>query len=348
MPDPRFFTNNGALSLQYLTDLTGAELFCDPESSTSMERILLSDVAPLDKASRNEISFLDNSKYIPMLKSSSAGVCFMQEKYRHHAPRGMVLLLTPEPYRAFAMAAAAFYPVSSAEPMISPSASVDATAVLGRQASISAGAVIGRNAEIGDHCIIEAGTLIGDGVVIGANSTINGNSTLTHCIVGERVIIHRGVHIGQDGFGFALGKNGHYKVPQLGRVLIEDDVEIGSGTCIDRGSAQDTIIGSGTKIDNLVQIGHNVVIGRDCIIVAQAAIAGSTHIGHGVIIAGQSGIAGHLKIGNGVKIAARSGVMQDIPDGMAYGGSPAVPVKQWHRQTVAIARLAERKEIRHE
>jgi UDP-3-O-[3-hydroxymyristoyl] glucosamine N-acyltransferase len=157
--------------------------------------------------------------------------------------------------------------------------------------------------------------------------------------VGNHVILHRGVHIGQDGFGFALGRGGHVKVPQLGRVIIEDHVEIGSGTCIDRGTGPDTHIGEGSKIDNLVQIGHNVQIGKQSVIVAQVGIAGSTRIGDGAVLGGQVGIAGHLKIGPGVKLAARSGVMEDIPAGAAYGGSPAVPVKDWHRQTLTLNKL---------
>ena len=344
MADARFFKNTGSITLKHLTEITGASVFCDTILELDSASVILQDVAPLNKASHSDISFLDNIKYLETLKSSHAGVCFIQEKYKHHAPDGMIMLLTPEPYRDFALAAAAFYPDVPPVPEIAPTAQISPSASIGKNCTISAYAVIGNHVVIGDNCTIGASTSIADGVVIGNDSMIGSHSTISHSLIGDSVIIHRGVHIGQDGFGFALGKTGHIKVPQLGRVIIGDKVEIGSGTCIDRGSTQDTVIGAGTKIDNIVQIGHNVQIGNHCIIVAQAAIAGSTHIGNGVLIAGQAGIAGHLKIGNGAKIAAKSGVLTDIPDGIAYGGLPAVPVKQWHRQTVAIARLAERKD----
>ena len=174
---------------------------------------------------------------------------------------------------------------------------------------------------------------------VGDNTAIGALFSITQSIIGARVIIHRGVQIGQDGFGFALGREGHVKVPQLGRVIVGDDVEIGSGTTIDRGTGPDTVIGDGSKIDNLVQIGHNVQLGKRVVIVAQVGISGSTRIGDGCVVGGQTGITGHLKIGAGAKIAAKSGVMHDIPAGSSYGGAPAIPVVDWHRQTIAIARL---------
>ena len=157
------------------------------------------------------------------------------------------------------------------------------------------------------------------------------------------MILHRGVHIGQDGFGFAPGRGGVTKVPQLGRVVIGDDVEIGSGSCVDRGAGPDTVIGAGSKIDNLVQIGHNVQVGRFVFIAAQTGIAGSSQVGDGSMLGGQVGIAGHLHIGAGAKLAAQSGVMTDIPAGSSYGGSPALPIKDWHRQTVAVAAMTKKK-----
>ena len=174
---------------------------------------------------------------------------------------------------------------------------------------------------------------------IGEDTHIGALTTISHAVIGQRVIIHRGVHIGQDGFGFALGRDGHVKVPQLGRVMVDDDVEIGSGTTIDRGTGPDTIIGEGAKIDNLVQIGHNVHIGKRAVVVAQCGISGSTRVGDGAVLGGQVGIAGHLKIGAGAKVAAKSGVMTDIPSGASYGGSPAIPVNDWHRQTIALSRI---------
>jgi UDP-3-O-[3-hydroxymyristoyl] glucosamine N-acyltransferase len=177
---------------------------------------------------------------------------------------------------------------------------------------------------------------------------IGPGATLNHCLVGDRVIIHAGVRIGQDGFGFALGKRGHLKVPQIGRVLIGDDVEIGANTTIDRGSGPDTVIGRGCKIDNLVMIAHNVRLGEDCVVVAQCGISGSTAIGDASVLAAQVGITGHLTVGPRVQLAARSAVIRDLPGGQTYGGTPAVPIRQWRRQIAAIMRLGRRKVAKDE
>jgi UDP-3-O-[3-hydroxymyristoyl] glucosamine N-acyltransferase len=258
------------------------------------------------------------------------------------------VLLTDDPYRCYALAAQRFYPTARPKAGVAATAIMDATATLGADVSIAAGAVIGANVSIGDRSSIGANSVVGDGVQIGADTHIGALCTLTHTLIGNRVLIHRGVHIGQDGFGFALGREGHVKVPQLGRVVIEDNVEIGSGTTIDRGTGPDTVLGEGTKVDNLVQIGHNVHIGKRAVIIAQCGISGSTRIGDGAVLGGQAGLSGHLKIGAGAKIAAKSGVMNDIPVGATYGGSPAIPVVDWHRQTIALSRLIKNKRGTHE
>jgi UDP-3-O-[3-hydroxymyristoyl] glucosamine N-acyltransferase len=343
MADPRFFDRQGPFSLDALATATGAALV---ESNTVQH--LFVDVAPLDRASQNDISFFDNPKYLAQFEASGAGACFVREKYRDRAPTGMALLLTDDPYRAYAAVAALYYPAREAASTIHASAVVDAAAQIDKTAQIDAGAVIGPGASIGAHCVIGANTVIGRGVVVGAGTHIGPLCSLSHCIIGERVILHRGVHIGQDGFGFAMGARGHLKVPQLGRVVIGNDVEIGSGTTIDRGAGPDTEIGDGTKIDNLVQIAHNVTIGKNAVIVAQAGVSGSTQIGDFAVLAGQSGIAGHLHIGAGARIAAQSGVMTDIPPQTSYGGSPAQPIKDWHRQTVALSHLVKAKRGTHD
>lgn len=338
MVDSRFFANHGPLTVADISAATGAVLRDGADTSRSF-----SDVAPLDRASGSDISFFDNTKYTDQFSNSKAGACFVRAKYADLAPPGMIVLITEDPYRCYALAAQKYYPAAVPKPGISPHAHISPSAQIASGVSIAAGAWIGEHVQIGALAFIGANAVIGDGVVIGEQTAIGPLSSISHAMIGNQVIIHRGVHIGQDGFGFALGREGHVKVPQLGRVIIGDDVEIGSGTTIDRGTGPDTVIGDGTKIDNLVQIGHNVQIGRRAVIVAQVGISGSTRIGDGVVIAGQAGIAGHLKIGHGAKIAAKSGVMNDIPAGSSYGGAPAIPAIEWHRQTLAISKLTKSK-----
>lgn len=343
MTDSRFFVNNGPFSLEDILSWSSAELLA--ASADVDKKAPIVDVAPLDRASAEHISFFDNPKYIDQFRKSSAGFCFVKAKYADEAPKSMTLLITEEPYRCYALTAQRFYPRKSPEAQISPAAHIADSASIGDQCRIEPGVVIGENVTIGNHAVIGANSVIDSGVTIGDNCQIGACSTISHAIIGNHVILHRGIHIGQDGFGFALGRGGHIKVPQLGRVVIEDHVEIGSGTCIDRGTGPDTTIGKGSKIDNLVQIGHNVQIGKGAVVVSQVGIAGSTRIGDGAVLGGQVGLAGHIRIGAGAKIAAQSGVMEDVPSGASMGGSPAVPVKHWHRQTIALNKLS-RKPIR--
>ena len=315
MADTRFFNKPAPIRLGELATLTGATL-----SEGSNPEQTIEGLAPLDTAAATDLSFLDNTKYVPSFAASKAGACLVRSRFALHAPAGMALLLTDQPYALYAAIATRLYPAA-------------------RKSGVHPTAVIGERVELGDNVSIGPYAVIGDGVVIGAGTQIGAHSSISHSIIGKDCILHRGVHIGQDGFGFAPTTSGLLKVPQLGRVLIGDEVEIGSGTCIDRGAGPDTIIGSGTKIDNLVQIGHNVQIGRHCVIVSQVGIAGSSVIGDGTMLGGQVGVSGHLKIGPGVKVAAQSGIAADIPAGATYGGSPAMPVRDWHRQTIALSKL---------
>jgi UDP-3-O-[3-hydroxymyristoyl] glucosamine N-acyltransferase len=207
---------------------------------------------------------------------------------------------------------------------------------------IEPGAVVGREAQIGRGTVIAAGAVVGYRVTIGRGCYIGPGASVIHALVGDRVIIHAGVRIGQDGFGFAMGPQGHLKVPQVGRVIIQDDVEIGANSCVDRGALKDTIIGEGTKIDNLVQIGHNVVIGRHCVIVGQVGISGSTELGDFVVMGGQSGAVGHIRIGSGAQIAGGSHATADIPPGARMGGTPAVPMIEFGRQIAILKRMGRR------
>ncbi|MGD9535783.1 MAG: UDP-3-O-(3-hydroxymyristoyl)glucosamine N-acyltransferase [Alphaproteobacteria bacterium] len=337
MADARFHRRAGPIRLGEIAERIGAALSegADPER-------LIADVAPLHTAGPDELSFFDNVKYVDALAAMRAGACILSAEHARRAPPGVDLLVSPQAYRAYALAAQAFYPRVAPEPGVAPSAVVDASASVGEGCRIEAGAVIGANAEIGARSLIGPNAVIGDGVVIGADCRIGACASLSHCLIGARVSIYPGVRIGQDGFGFAPDPRGHVKVPQLGRVIVHDDVEIGANATIDRGSGPDTVIGAGTFIDNLVQIGHNVEIGRGCIIVAQVGISGSSKLGDFAMLGGQVGLAGHISIGSGARLAAQSGVMRDVPPGATMGGYPAVPIRDWHRQTAALAKLAKK------
>jgi len=338
MPDPRFYSAAGPFTLNELADISGAEI-----TGGAGDGRVFTDVAPLETAGADTVSFLDNRKYAGAFSESLAGACFVHSEMAGRAPEGMALLISDEPYHAYARAAAAFYPPDMQTPGWESATGIDPSAKIGVGSDIAASAIVGPGAEIGDGVRIGGCSVIGPGVVVGAGSSIGASVTLSHCIIGERAIVHSGVRVGQDGFGFALGADGHLKVPQLGRVMIGDDVEIGANTTIDRGAAPDTVIGDGCKIDNLVQIGHNVRIGRNCIVVSQVGISGSTTIGDFVMLGGQAGIAGHVTIGDGARIAAKAGVIGDIEPGLTVGGIPARPQKEWLRSVAVVNRLMKQK-----
>jgi len=338
MADPRFFKNTGPFALARIAEAADAEL----ANADSDDRLFI-DVAPLDQAGPDEVSFLDNRKYIESFKATKAGACIVSPNMVEHAPDGICLLVTKTPYHAYARVAQLFYPSARGTGHVSVDAHVAKTATVHETADIAAGVVIEDNVEIGAECVIAANAVICQGVTIGANSQIGPNVSIANAIIGSHTIIHAGVRIGQDGFGFAMGPGGHEKVPQLGRVVIGDHVEIGANTTIDRGTGPDTTIGNGTKIDNLVQIAHNVQVGQNCVIVSQVGISGSTELGDFVVLAGQVGVAGHLKIGPGARVAAQSGVMRDIAAGQEMGGSPAKPVRKWLKEVATLERLAQKK-----
>lgn len=319
MIDESFHKKSAEYSLQQLAELTGCTIF-DP----THKALIIKNVAPIDTASEGDITFLQNVKYTQTLEYTKATAIIISEKYVAHLPRNIAALITDNPYAAYAKIAQKFYPEQKSAQLISERA------------------YISPSAQIGAGTVIMANATIGDNVIIGENCTIHPNVAISHAVIGNNCIIHHGAAIGQDGFGFAFDIAAFVKVPQLGRVIIENDVEIGANTTIDRGAAPDTIIGQGTKLDNLIQIGHNVKIGKHCVIAAHTGISGSTEIGNYCMIGGQVGIAGHLKIGNKVQIAAQSGIMRNVEDGEALGGSPAVPMKQFLRQAAMLAKLAKK------
>jgi UDP-3-O-[3-hydroxymyristoyl] glucosamine N-acyltransferase len=340
MTEPTFFPTRRELTVGEIATLTGAEL----RPGGDRDRRIC-NIAPLDHAGPSDLTFLDNARYIRHLESTRAGACLLAPRFADQAPPHVVALSTEKPYQAFVAVARALFPDAlRPSSMFAPgSAAVGAfvhpAARLEAGAAIEPGAVVGAGAEIGAGTVIGPGASIGAGVRIGRDCSIGANVSLMYALLGDRVIIHPGCSIGQDGFGFVMGASGHLKVPQVGRVIIQDDVEIGAGTTIDRGAVRDTIIGEGTKIDNLVQVGHNVTIGRHCVIVAQTGISGSATLEDFVALGARVGLSNHVTIGEGAQIAALSIVNGDVPAGERWGGTPAKPMQTWFREMFVLDRL---------
>jgi UDP-3-O-[3-hydroxymyristoyl] glucosamine N-acyltransferase len=334
MADPRFFSVNGPHTLGHLAKIAGARL-ADPAAADYP----VTDVATLDQAGPEQISFLDNVRYKDAFLKTGAGACVVSPKMAEQAPSSVRLLISDTPYKAYALIAQTFYPDTYPPARIHDAAVIDPQATIHDGCVIDAGAVVQAGAVIGAGTWVESGAVIGRNVQVGEKCRIGSHTTLSHAILGRAVRTYPGVRIGQDGFGFAPDPAGHVKVPQLGRVIIEDHVEIGANSCIDRGAGPDTVIGAGTWIDNLVQIGHNAKIGRGCILIAQCGVAGSTVLEDYVVLAAQVGVAGHLRLGMGARVGAQAGVMRDIPAGDDQVGSPAQPVKEFMRQVATLKRL---------
>ncbi|MCQ2965318.1 MAG: UDP-3-O-(3-hydroxymyristoyl)glucosamine N-acyltransferase [Alphaproteobacteria bacterium] len=335
MPDSRFFKVAGPFTLKQLAEISGSII----AEGANPDKIF-SNVCSLHEGDENSISFLLSKKYLSDLEKTKAGACIVSEEFKDKAPKGVEVLVAKEPYRAYGLVAQAFYPNEyREETFIHEKAFVDPTAKIGKGCIIEAGAFVGANAEIGAHTHVCANASIEKNVILGEDCIVGMNASVQYTIAGNKVYIYPGARIGQDGFGFHMGQNGHTKIPQLGRVLIGNDVEIGANTCLDRGALDDTVIGDGSRLDNLIQFGHNVQTGKCCVVVAQAGVAGSTHLGDFVVLAGQSGIAGHLNIGSGTQIAAQSGVMRDVGPMEHLMGTPAVPAKEFMRQFATIKKL---------
>jgi UDP-3-O-[3-hydroxymyristoyl] glucosamine N-acyltransferase len=335
MEHPGFHDRRGPFPLERIAAESGATLG-DARRATVKAR----DIKPLNGAGPEDVAFIDNPRYLPDLAVTRALACFVHEKFVPRLPMGTTPLITPDPYRAYAKALALFYP-DAEHPKVgwaaeAPNPLIHPTARLEDGVIVETGAIIGPEAQIGAGTRIAAGAVIGYRCAVGRDSFIGARAVITHALIGNNVIIHSGAAIGQDGFGFAMGRGGHLKVRQIGRVIIQDGVEIGANACIDRGALRDTVIGEGTKIDNLVQIAHNVVVGRHCLLTAQVGIAGSTVLEDFVVMGGQSGATGHIVIGAGAQIGGNAGVTESVPRGARWGGTPAKPVKQWAREVAIL------------
>jgi UDP-3-O-[3-hydroxymyristoyl] glucosamine N-acyltransferase len=330
--DARFFRRSGPYSLAIIASAAGG--VADDLA------LLLEGVAPLQTARSNEVSFLENRRYASVLNQTSAGAVIVHPDMAARVPAGTVAIQTTEPYAAWARVAALFHPVPPLSPGIHPSAIVAEGARVDPSAEVGPLSVIETGAEIGPGCRIGPCAVIGIGVIVGRDCRIGAHASLSHALLGARVYVYPGARIGQEGFGFASTKEGFLSVPQLGRVILEDDVEVGANSTIDRGSSRDTVIGAGSRLDNLVQIGHNVILGRCCVIVAQVGISGSTVLEDFVRVGGQAAMAGHLRIGQGAQIGAQAGIISDVDSGAKVLGSPAQSRQDFFRQIATLKKMA--------
>jgi UDP-3-O-[3-hydroxymyristoyl] glucosamine N-acyltransferase len=306
----------------------------------------IASAAPIESATGGAITFIDNPRYARHAAETGASAIICAPKYADRVPESIHLLIHDDPYRAYAVALSMLYPGSqrpvpvTGEDGISSQAIVGANVVLEDGVIVEPFAVVGEDAAIGAGSHIHTGAVIGRGVQIGRNTSVCTGASVSAAMIGNNVILHPGVRIGQDGFGFAMGPGGHRKVGQIGRVIIQDNVEIGANSTVDRGSNRDTVIGEGTKIDNLVQIGHNVIIGRHCVIVGLAGVAGSAKLGDYVVVAGQVGIVGHIEIGDGAQIGGGAGVNFNVKPGSKLMGYPATDVRTWTKMNMILKSMA--------
>jgi UDP-3-O-[3-hydroxymyristoyl] glucosamine N-acyltransferase len=325
---------SATLTAAEVAALVGGELIGDGA-------VPLAGVAPLDRAGPSELSFLASAKYLAEFQRTRAAAVLCRAEYRAVGPGPATRIVVGDPHRAMLQVVVRLYPTAPRTAGIHPSAVVERGAVLGADVALGPHAVVGAGARLGDRVTVMAGAVIGAGVPVGDDAVLHPGVVLyTGAEIGARVILHAGVRVGVDGFGYVPGPEGHARIPHVGRCIIGDDVEIGANSTLDRGSVDDTVIGAGTKIDNLVQIGHNCRIGARCLIMAQVGVAGSTRVEDDVILAGQVGLAGHFTVGKGARIGAQSGVMHEVPPGASWFGYPARPHREAMRGMAALPRLA--------
>ncbi len=332
MSDPRFYEDLGPVAAGELAAIVGAE----PPEEEEAERPIHA-VAALAAADVRAVSFFADRRYLSELGATRAGACFVTADHAGGLPEGCLALITSEPQAAWAKAAARLHRPRrhlASDPAIHPDAEFEEDVEIGH------GAVVGQGARVGRGTIIGPNAVIGPGVAVGRGCQIGPNSAIGFALIGDRVRILAGVVVGEAGFGVAVGRSGAIDVPQLGRVIIQDGVTIGACTCVDRGAFDDTVIGENCKIDNLVQIAHNVRLGRNCVLTGQVGLSGSVVVGDGAVFGGRAGIADHLTIGAGAQIAAAAGVMHDVPAGERWAGAPAKPIRRFMRETAWLARMA--------
>jgi UDP-3-O-[3-hydroxymyristoyl] glucosamine N-acyltransferase len=346
MTETRFYSKGEGMTLAELALLCEGELRAGAQESHRVDGL-----AALDDAGPHDIGFFDNNRYQDVLAATQAGCVLVARRSAALVPPAVAALVVRDPGRAFALAGRALFP-SALLPEglelgggISDRAYVDPTAVLEDGVVVEPQAVVGPRAVIGRGTHVGAGAVIGPDCRIGRDCRIGWHASIQHSLIGDRVILHPGVRLGQDGFGYSAGRDGILKMVQVGRVIIQDGVEIGANTTIDRGAIRDTVIGENTKIDNQVQIGHNVRVGRNCMIVAQVALAGSVTLGDGVAIGGQSAVNNHVTVGDGAQIAAISSVAGNVPPGARWGGVPAKPVRDWFREVTWVSEMAKLRRV---
>lgn len=304
--------------------------------------LLITGVNGLAEAGPSEVSFYGNKRYRKQVDATRAGAVLVGEELP--ARPGLTLVKVANPHLAFAKLSALFHPRQAFAPGVSPRAHVHPEARVHPEATVMAGATVEARAEVAARAVLFPGVFVGEGARVGEGSLLYPNVTVRErCLVGARVILHAGCVVGADGFGFAFDPEGpeHFKIPQAGIVRVEDDVEIGACSCIDRATLGETVIGRGTKIDNLVQVAHNVKVGPLSLICAQAGVSGSAELGMGVILAGQVGVVGHIRVGDMARVGAQSGVAHDVPDGATVSGSPAVDHREWLKASAAYGQLTE-------
>lgn len=324
-----------AITAEEIRELVDGELIGDPQRTVDR-------VASLDRASERALAFVAAARYVPYLQATRAGVVLVRREWSEQVPSEATAILVADPHAALRIALLELYPPKRAAPGVHPTAVVPRSARVDEDASIGPFVVVGEDVEIGPGCTLGAHVVIGSGCRLGRDVAIHPHVTLYDGVmVRDRAVIHSGARVGKDGFGYVWADGGHRRIPQVGGCVIGEDVEIGANVCIDRGSVGDTVVGAGTKIDNLVQLGHNVEVGSHVILVSQVGISGSSSIGDGAVLGGQVGVGGHLTIGPGARVGAQAGVTGDVPTGETYSGYPARPHREALRAQAATFKLPE-------